>query len=218
MIGVIWSDLRAWGSRHSRSSLPLAVCGLAVPGALTLLEPMVILGATVIVALWAGLQVGRQIWSGVKSWEWADRTPLSPAGIVAGKMLAALINAAMHLAVLLPGLVWMVHLRGIGWPAVAGTAVLAVAGSGVSAALGLTGAHLCRGDDEYLAGILALVWLAMTGAVPSCRPWNPLLQIQGLLSPARSVSILPGLAASLSAAAVVSTFAALLLRRGGKEE
>lgn len=217
MIGVIWAELQSWGARRSRHSLPLAVCGLAAPGALTLLDPMVSLGAACVVALWAGLQVGRQAWSGVKSWEWARRTALSPAAVVADKILAAAAVAALHLAVLLPGLVLIVHLRGTVWTAVLGSAVLAVAGAGVSAALGLVGAHLCRGDDDYLAFILALAWLAMTGAIPACRPWNPILQIQGIITPDGSHAILPGLAASISSAAAAAVVAALLLRREAKK-
>jgi hypothetical protein len=115
MVAVIVSGFKHWNAQYRRQTLGVLFLSVTVFGCFTGLRPEMLFSGIALAFIWLGLRTGDQSGGEVEVENWLTKAGLSPFRIICGKMLAALMVDLLHFFLILPVMVLMTMLWGVGW-------------------------------------------------------------------------------------------------------
>jgi hypothetical protein len=173
MIALILEDFRDWRIGQMGRTITMACLALLAAGAVTLLQPVIVMEAATLVSVLLGWSRGSQYYMGSSL-----RRPLIDCA--AGPISAALAKASSSLAV------WLVHIlvlspvlaltaatRGLRLEALASCACAWLAAYYAALGLSFFASLVFARADGIIGLFLVVLWLGSTASCPPLREANP---------------------------------------------
>jgi hypothetical protein len=213
MFAFFLEDLREWRERRMRRAAVAFSVALALAGALSLLQPLILaLTATALFVVF-GWSEGNRYQPSLSSRRLLLAFPDPPRAIVAGKALSGLTTWAVLALLISPPLALAALARGVAPGAIAACYLSWLVAYSASLGLGFL-SSLAFARAEGLPGLaLIVLWLTSAFFAPALAPCNPFVQAWEILKAEGGAAPFLGMGATALAAAALFAAAVLALSR-----
>jgi hypothetical protein len=188
MIGFLLDDLREWRSAQMSRVIALSSLLVALVGALSMLQPMLMAMSVSAVSLCLGWSCGSTYRMASSARRLLIYCPLRAGSVVAGKVLSSLVIWSVVMVVLSPPLLVTAVVRGLDFDAAAACALSWLVTFYFSLSLSLL---VCIGfaRSDGLAGFFLLAfWIGSSIFAEPIRHSNPFVQVYDLMKAGRDVA------------------------------
>jgi ABC-type multidrug transport system permease subunit len=213
MFAFLLEELREWRERRMRRTAAVFSATIALAGALSILQPLVIVLAATALFVVYGWSEGNRYQSGQGSRRLLLAFPVPTRSVVAGKALSTLATWAFFALLLSPPLVLAALARGVAAGAIAACYLSWLVAYFASACAGFLSSLAFARAEGFPGLLLILFWLCSAFFAPGLAQANPFVQAWEILKAEGGAAPFAGMGATALAAALLLAAAAFALSR-----
>ncbi len=182
MFACTLAELREWMRLDLARSFLISALMLALAGALSSAQPLILLWTYALWAAWFGWSRGNKYRQGSSDWERASADGVSEVQVVCGKLLASSLMFLGMLAAVSPPLILCCVVWGPPPEAIALSGLCWYPLFVLGLAAGLSSSAALDGDEGFLGTVFLVLWFVGTLLVRPLNFLNPFIQAWALLA------------------------------------